>query len=290
MTGRPPLTLSFHEWACIRTELLWAYDAAIPKDALRKQVPKESGCRAIYVRQGRIRWETVTGKFEVRPGEWFFIPSESWTQEFSEDAEIISLYFSCEWPSGINLVDHPGFVFEGKKHPELFRIAADLAGAVERRYPMEDRRELGQQVSTFGDFLNQQSLFLQWLQQWFVVMLEKGGEVTALKHSGDERPLRAANILNHAPLEKGFPKDALLKEIGLSEVQVNRLFQQEFGLTLRRYWDGRRFQMARTLMETSTLPVKEISFRLGFLSDSHFVTWFRRQSGKAPAEFRRNGH
>jgi AraC-like DNA-binding protein len=33
--------------------------------------------------------------------------------------------------------------------------------------------------------------------------------------------------------------------------------------------------------------MKEISYRLNFRSDSHFVIWFRRLSGSRPGEYRR---
>jgi AraC-like DNA-binding protein len=35
------------------------------------------------------------------------------------------------------------------------------------------------------------------------------------------------------------------------------------------------------------MPIKEISYRLNFCSDSHFVIWFRRQTGSRPSDYRR---
>ena len=36
------------------------------------------------------------------------------------------------------------------------------------------------------------------------------------------------------------------------------------------------------------MPMKEISFRLNFRSDSHFVIWFRRLTGSRPGDYRRS--
>jgi len=102
----------------------------------------------------------------------------------------------------------------------------------------------------------------------------------------NDRPLRAARCLNASPLDQGFPRLPLLAETGLSEIHLNRLFLNEFGLSPRKYWDKRRLEFAKNCLGTSLIPVKEISCLLGFLSDAHFAVWFRRLTGQRPGECR----
>jgi len=71
-------------------------------------------------------------------------------------------------------------------------------------------------------------------------------------------------------------------------MRLNQLFFAEFGMTSRKYWDRRRLEFAKQCLETSPMPVKELSYRLGFRSDSHFVVWFRRLTGSRPGEYRKN--
>lgn len=70
-------------------------------------------------------------------------------------------------------------------------------------------------------------------------------------------------------------------------MRLNQLFFAEFSLTTRKYWDRRRLDFAKQCLETSLMPMKEISYRLNFRSDSHFVVWFRRQTGSRPSDYRR---
>lgn len=47
-----------------------------------------------------------------------------------------------------------------------------------------------------------------------------------------------------------------------------------------------RVQKAKTLLTETALPLKEISFRLGFPNQSGFSIAFRRCTGETPAKFR----
>jgi AraC-like DNA-binding protein len=44
---------------------------------------------------------------------------------------------------------------------------------------------------------------------------------------------------------------------------------------------------ARALLEQADLPMKEISWRLGFAHPAAFTTAFRRAAGMSPAQYRR---
>src|SRR5690606_15618768 len=101
-----------------------------------------------------------------------------------------------------------------------------------------------------------------------------------------DRLLRVLRRLNNAPLRDGMPHEAVCKESGLSEAHLNRMFLAEYGMTLRKCWDQRRLRAAKGHLETSSMPVKEVAYTLGFRSDSHFMMWFKQHTGKRPKEYR----
>ncbi len=66
---------------------------------------------------------------------------------------------------------------------------------------------------------------------------------------------------------------------------VNRRLQAE-GTTFRRLVDDVRFDVARYLLESSTLSVTEIAGKLNYADASAFTRAFRRWSRTTPARWR----
>lgn len=220
---------------------------------------------------------------------WLLPPPEIAEHQFSPTARILSVHFLCQWPSGENiLVLRDPVLVKGSAYPALERDAKKLELLLRRQFPEESRHDqfYGRQSSDYGSFLRFQGLFLTWLNAWFHLCLENGARLTRLT-SGDTRPFQAARCLNQAPLDRPFPVDWLQRETGLGLMRLNQLFFTEFGLTTRKYWDRRRLDFAQQCLETSPMPIKEISYRLHFRSDSHFVVWFRRLAGSRPSDYRR---
>ena len=283
-----------HEWACLRSELVWIYDAPLPASSDRIQENnRKQGSYAWLLRKGHVRLCTAIEQLELTPGNWCFLPDGRCRQECSDDTHLVSVHFLHQWPSGQNFIAGDKFVsFPAAQHPELERNAVRLDRLVRRHFAhaaesggLPYHRLQSKQLTDARVFLRLQTLFLTWLHSWLEIHIRAGSGWTRLR-AGDDRPLRAARLLNEAPLSSPYPRAQLHAATELSEVHLTRLFIQEFGLSPRRYWDKRRLQHARQCLETSVMPVKEIAYRLGFLSDSHFATWFRRQTKKRPGDLR----
>lgn len=72
----------------------------------------------------------------------------------------------------------------------------------------------------------------------------------------------------------------------LSLPTLNRRFQQAFGMTPYHYRLEQRMKKAEELLRHTTLPVKEIAFRLGYTKPLYFSAEFRRLRGISPSSFR----
>jgi transcriptional regulator GlxA family with amidase domain len=78
-----------------------------------------------------------------------------------------------------------------------------------------------------------------------------------------------------------------VQQSGVPERSLKRRFKQATGLSLMDYLQNLRIEKAKTLLETSDLPVDEISAEVGYDNASFFRRLFKRRCGLAPAAYRR---
>lgn len=276
--------LSLHEWSCLRTELVWIYDHAPNPQACHGVFDHSEGNWAWYLRKGEGRVTTRSGVLTARAGQWLLPPPEIHRHDFSDDAVLISVRFFCQWPSGHNiLARHRGLVLDGTRHPALVKTARALARLVGASVP-GSHHDHARQAADYPRFLRFQRAFLAWLDAWYQAALAAGA--TPVRHAGDPRALRAARVLDDAPLDRRFPKTVLRASAGVGAVQLHRLFRKQFGLTPLQYWERRRLGFARLCLETGGSSLKELASQLGFRSDSHFAVWFKRGTSASPGRYR----
>jgi AraC family transcriptional regulator len=73
---------------------------------------------------------------------------------------------------------------------------------------------------------------------------------------------------------------------GLSRMHFAAQFRAATGLRPHEYMLRRRVEKARCLLATSEMPIAEVAFSVGFCSQAHFTTVFRRFSGLTPNRWR----
>ncbi len=96
------------------------------------------------------------------------------------------------------------------------------------------------------------------------------------------RDLLMANPLNPPSM------DILAQQVGLSQRRLIEAFRQTHGMTVAEWLVDWRMKHACILLREGALPIKEISFRLGYSHANHFITAFTRRFGEPPAKFRRS--
>lgn len=80
----------------------------------------------------------------------------------------------------------------------------------------------------------------------------------------------------------------LAAELGMSERQLRRCVQAEFGVSPLQLAQTWRLLMARRLLRDTTLPVTEVAFASGFSSLRRFNALFRERYGSSPSELRKS--
>jgi AraC family transcriptional regulator len=101
---------------------------------------------------------------------------------------------------------------------------------------------------------------------------------------------KAVGLIDHrlAGEEEGrVALRVIAQEVGMSYFHFSRQFKQSMGMTPTNYIAERRIERAKKLMQETELPISEIALRVGFSSQSHFTTYFRRLAGVTPRCFRK---
>ncbi len=109
--------------------------------------------------------------------------------------------------------------------------------------------------------------------------------VSAFRHVEDSRIQRAVVLIESRKGRDVSPEQAA-RMVALSPRQFGRLFQDNIGMTPKRFIVETRLRYARFLVENSMLAMTEIAFETGFSDAAHFATAFRRKYGRPPNKFR----
>ncbi|MDR2742462.1 MAG: helix-turn-helix domain-containing protein [Treponema sp.] len=86
--------------------------------------------------------------------------------------------------------------------------------------------------------------------------------------------------------EKNLGTALIASEVNLSANYVRGLFKRIEGQALSDYISQARVASAVKLLKESRLSIREISERAGFINHSYFFTYFKKFTGKTPAEYR----
>jgi AraC-like DNA-binding protein len=208
-------------------------------------------------------------------------------QEFSADAEILSVRFEAIWPDGRPLFDRSRSIVvpeeEGRK---LTRIGERLARIVERS--ASENLALEQTPHTLENFLEGERVFYGWLVAYCALMKERG-QLPHVNRQLDERVWLAVSRLEARRLSEPVREQEIARVAGLSVTQLNRLFVSNLGKTPAEYWEDKRIRSARSALLISGRSIKSIAYDLGFSSLPHFSAWVKKRMGVSPRDFRKKG-
>lgn len=82
--------------------------------------------------------------------------------------------------------------------------------------------------------------------------------------------------------------EKLCQEVGLSRAHLNRKMKELFGLTPGEFIRNIRLRKACDLLKQGDIDISQIAYSVGFTSQPHFSTAFKRFTGFSPSEYRTN--
>lgn len=87
---------------------------------------------------------------------------------------------------------------------------------------------------------------------------------------------------------KEIKNSELAKIVGYHEYYLNRLFVQHTGIGMHKYILNLRINEGKRLLLNTNLPINDIATKIGFTSNTHFSTYFKKETNMTPFEFRNN--
>jgi AraC-like DNA-binding protein len=97
---------------------------------------------------------------------------------------------------------------------------------------------------------------------------------------------RVCSLLeNDRARKKDMP--GVAKTLKMSYESFRKRFTRIVGMSPARFRDTRIINQACRLMQETTLPQKEIAYRLGFADECHFSHRFKQITGRSPLQFRK---
>ena len=92
-------------------------------------------------------------------------------------------------------------------------------------------------------------------------------------------------------IRQNMEKELTVSEVadiaGMNPEHLSRIFKKKTGMNLKRFIDQEKMEAARTLLETTNLPVTIISGHVGYSSYNTFTRSFRQMTGLSPSEYRK---
>jgi transcriptional regulator GlxA family with amidase domain len=83
------------------------------------------------------------------------------------------------------------------------------------------------------------------------------------------------------------PLQTLTTAMQINLRQLNQAFLHSTGDTAAVHWRKMRLEHARKLMIASNVSINNVAKSCGFSDASHLITWFRKQYGETPSDYRK---
>ena len=169
----------------------------------------------------------------------------------------------------LGILFRPGGAFPvlGIPIPELVDIAVLLARPAYHQLP-----QLHEQLYAAATLADKIGLIESWLH-------------TVLARSRPQSPIIAPSldVINRANGQLSLPQ--LAGAVYLGERQLERLYQEQVGLSPKKIAQLRRVRHARTALKQGTHPLADIAALCGFYDQAHFSREFKAVIGLTPGAY-----
>lgn len=87
---------------------------------------------------------------------------------------------------------------------------------------------------------------------------------------------------------ENIPKSQIARECSVSESGLRKIFKNQIGISPTQYRQKEKLSRAKHLLESTDMPVGEISDKLNFYDVAYFCKFFHKQTGMSPKQYRLN--
>lgn len=124
---------------------------------------------------------------------------------------------------------------------------------------------------------------------WILYVMENGrGAQTEINLVCEDPFLQRAVRMLEQRVSKGPSVKLVAQELGISQVQLIRLFKREFKLTPGEYQHRLRLERVKQLLSRTSLSLAVIAERCGFTDEHHLSKSFKKACGMNPSVYRKS--
>ncbi|MGO4539185.1 helix-turn-helix domain-containing protein [Paenibacillus sp. 2TAB19] len=120
----------------------------------------------------------------------------------------------------------------------------------------------------------------------YLLQIEQSEQLAKSLFSEDPTLGRALHLLQQQA-EFGISLKSIAVELGLTQVQLTRLFTREFRITPGAYAANLRMDKVKQLLVHSTLTLAQIAEHCGFTDEHHLSKSFKKLCGVNPSSYRK---
>jgi AraC-like DNA-binding protein len=102
-----------------------------------------------------------------------------------------------------------------------------------------------------------------------------------------EKIVAGAKYLMESNVYSAINLPAISEQLGVSTSRLNEIFKTYTSMTPYQYYIDIKIHKAEGLLELEDLPVKEVSFRMGFEDQYYFSRLFKNKTGVSPSDWKR---
>ena len=99
---------------------------------------------------------------------------------------------------------------------------------------------------------------------------------------------RIMKVINENIADSTLSVEQLAAEVGMSRTQLYRRMKNITGLSASDFIRNQRLRQAARLLKEKKSTVTQIAYAVGFTSQAHFSTMFKRLYGMSPTEYMEN--
>lgn len=87
-------------------------------------------------------------------------------------------------------------------------------------------------------------------------------------------------------MSSNITQEDICKRLGLSARHAQRIFKQEYGMSMHQFLTEQKLRKAKALLMNTTSSVKQIGTEVGFENEKYFSTFFHSREGMSPTQYR----